>query len=382
MNIVFLNATGQLGGAERMLICMLEALREARPDWTLQVVAAEDGPLIPIVLELGFDITILPLPPRLAALGEKSGKNPFALAFALPDLLQYRTQLRELLTRLEPDILHTLNFKTHVLGAWAKPDGAALCWHIHDFVSSRFFMSKMLRRLSRRPAAIIAISRAVAEDVRRVVRRPDRVYTVLNAINLNHFSPSGPATQLTDRVTVGLVATLARWKGHRVFFRALSLLPEPVCAYVVGGGLYRTVGSQYTLEELQDRAARSRVLDQVTFTGFIQDTAPIMRGLDIVVHASTKPEPFGLVIAEAMACGRAVIASTAGGVNEFLSPGENGLGHRPGDAAALAECIARLVSRPDLRRQYGEAARRTAEKLFQPSRLARQLIAVYEKSLP
>jgi glycosyltransferase involved in cell wall biosynthesis len=344
----------------------------------LQVVAAEDGPLIPLVLELGFDVTILPLPPRLAALGEASSKNLFAIAFTLPELFRYRTQLRELLIRLEPDILHTLNFKTHILGAWAKPAGAHLCWHIHDFVSNRFLMKKLLRAASRRPAAIVAISRAVAEDVRSVVRKPDRVRTVLNAINLNHFSPSGPTAQLNDRVTVGLVATLARWKGHKVFFRALALLPEPICAYVVGGSLYRTRGSQYTLEELEERAQRYRVRDQVTFTGFVEDTAPIMRGLDIVVHASTNPEPFGLVIAEAMACGRAVIASTAGGVNEFLRPGENGLGHRPGDAAALADCIARLASRPDLRRQYGAAARRTAEELFRPARLARELIAVYE----
>lgn len=378
MNIVFLNAAGQLGGAERMLICMLEALREARPDWTLQLVAAEDGPLVPLALELGFDVTLLPLPPRLAAIGRSSAKNLFALALALPGLFRYRTELRELLARLEPDILHTLNFKTHLLGAWAKPAAAGLCWHIQDFVSSRVLTRTLIRAMSRRPKAIVAISRAVAEDVRSVVRTPDRVCTVLNAINLDHFSPSGPTAHLNEGVTVGLVATLARWKGHKVFFRALALLPEPIRAYVVGGNLYRTRASQYTMEELEERAQRYRVLNQVTFTGFVEDTAPIMRALDIVVNASTNPEPFGLVVAEAMACGRAVIASTAGGVNEFLRPGENGLGHRPGDAAALADCISRLASRPDLRRQYGAAARRTAEELFQPARLARELIAVYE----
>jgi glycosyltransferase involved in cell wall biosynthesis len=378
MNIVFLNAAGRLGGPERMLICMLEALRKARPDWTLQVVAAQDGPLIPLILSLGFDITILPLPSRLAALGGSSLKKPFTLAFAIPALFRYRSELRDLLERLEPDVLHTLNFKTHVLGAWAKPAAAALCWHIHDFVRSRFLMRKLLRALSGRPAAVIAISNAVAEDVRAVVKKPERVHTVLNAIDLNHFSPSGLTAQLTDGVTVGLVATLARWKGHKVFFRAVASLPSNIHAYVVGGRLYSTAGSQYSMEELRERARRYRVLDRVTFTGFVEDSAPVMRALDIVVHASTNPEPFGLVIAEAMACGRAVVASMAGGVSEFLHPGENGLGHRPGDAAGLAECIERLARRPDLRRRYGQAARQTAEQLFQPDRLARELIAVYE----
>lgn len=378
MNIVFLNATGQLGGAERVLVCMLQSLRKARPDWDLQVIAAEDGPLIPLVMELGFAVTVLPLPSRIAALGEASAKNPLSLLFALPALARYRSELRELLERLEPDIVHTLNFKTHVLGAWSRPATTKLCWHIHDFAGSRVVMRKLLRAFSGGVSAVIAISEAVAEDIRAVVKKPERVHTVLNAIDLDHFSPSGPTQQLDGDVTVGLVATFARWKGHKVFLQAVAALPSHIRAFVVGGSLYSTAGSQYTISELRERAQRYRVQDRVTFTGFVDDSAPLMRGLDIVVHASTKPEPFGLAIAEAMACGRAVVASMGGGVAEFLRPGENGLGHLPGDSAGLAECIERLARRPDLRRQYGEAARATAEQLFQPERLARELIAVYD----
>ena len=91
-----------------------------------------------------------------------------------------------------------------------------------------------------------------------------------------------------------------------------------------------------------------------------------MRALDVVVHASTEPEPFGLVIAEAMACGRPVIASRAGGAAEIVEPGVDGLSFSPGDVGQLAGAIARLAADPDERRRLGEAAARGARQ-FEPA---------------
>ena len=102
-----------------------------------------------------------------------------------------------------------------------------------------------------------------------------------------------------------------------------------------------------------------------------------MRSLDVVVHASTSPEPFGMVIIEAMACGKAVIASQAGGAAEFFVDGENALGHPPGDAEFLSRQICRLACDAQLRRRLGEAGRATVERLFHGKRLAQELVAVY-----
>ena len=102
-----------------------------------------------------------------------------------------------------------------------------------------------------------------------------------------------------------------------------------------------------------------------------------MRALDIVVHASTEPEPFGLVIAEGMACGRAVVVSEAGGAVELFDAGVNALGHTPGDAAQLAERITLLATDRDLRARLGARARATAERRFNRTRLAAELIPIY-----
>jgi glycosyltransferase involved in cell wall biosynthesis len=135
--------------------------------------------------------------------------------------------------------------------------------------------------------------------------------------------------------------------------------------------------SQWTMAELQAEAWRLGLGGKVGFTGFIDDIPAAMRSLDIVVHASTEPEPFGMVIIEAMATGKAVIASHAGGASELFVEGHNAIGHPPGNATALAQKIARLASDEQTRRQLGAAGRATAERLFHGKRLAMELRALY-----
>ena len=115
--------------------------------------------------------------------------------------------------------------------------------------------------------------------------------------------------------------------------------------YIVGGPVYETSGSQVSIAELRARVSSLGLDSRVGFTGFVPDSATAMRALDIVVHASTDPEPFGLVIAEAMACGTPVVVSRAGGALELTEPDVNALGFEPGDATALARCIEQLGAR-------------------------------------
>jgi glycosyltransferase involved in cell wall biosynthesis len=180
---------------------------------------------------------------------------------------------------------------------------------------------------------------------------------------------------------VGLVATMGRWKGHAVFLRAIGALPANtrVRAYVVGGGIYRTAGSEVDADELRRMAAELGIADRVGFTGFVDEPAAAMRALDVVVHASTQPEPFGLVIAEAMACGRAVIASAAGGAGEIVIDEHDALAVQPGDAEGLSRAIERLAADPILRDSLSRAGRETAMRRFDRARLAAEVAPLYRE---
>ncbi len=395
MNVVFLNPSGQIGGAERSLLDIMASLRAARPAWKLGLVATADGPLAPAAEALGVRAVVVPLPESLARLGDGGARRSASLpklASALPAGPGYVRRLRRAVRALEPDVLHTNGFKMHVLGLWARPRGTPVVWHVHDFVARRPLMSRLLRGHARACAAVVANSHAVADDVKRVVggRVRGGVHAVHNAVDLATFSPDGPRLDLDARagwgpappgtVKVGLVATLAWWKGHETFLRAVSLLPRdlPVRAYVVGGALYETAGSQRSLDDLRALAGRLGVAERVGFTGYVEDAAAAMRALDVVVHASTEPEPFGLVIVEAMACGRAVVASEAGGAAELIRPGVDALGHAPGDAAQLARRIVELAGDAGLRARLGAEGRATAERRFDRARLAEELVPIYQ----
>ena len=141
--------------------------------------------------------------------------------------------------------------------------------------------------------------------------------------------------------------------------------------------MYQTEGSQYSADELRQSVSSFGLSDRVGFTGFIRQPETALRALDVVVHASTSPEPFGLVIAEAMACGRAVVVSSAGGAVELVTPGVDALTHTPGDARELAAQIAALAGDRQRRDRLGRAARVTAERAFEPARLARDLVPLY-----
>jgi glycosyltransferase involved in cell wall biosynthesis len=156
----------------------------------------------------------------------------------------------------------------------------------------------------------------------------------------------------------------------------------PVRGYIIGGPLYDTSGSQHTLAELERRAADLGLADRIGFTGFIERPAAALRALDIVVHASTQPEPFGLVIAEAMACRRAVIVSAAGGAAELVRDGVDALTHSPGDVDALAAAIQRCVDSAELRTRLADEAHRVAQSRFDPAAFTASFRDLYRRLEP
>jgi glycosyltransferase involved in cell wall biosynthesis len=121
------------------------------------------------------------------------------------------------------------------------------------------------------------------------------------------------------------------------------------------------------------------VTDRVGFTGFVAEPDAAMRALDIVVHASTQPEPFGLVIAESMACGRPIVISRGGGAAELIEDGVTGLSFEPGRASDLSACLVKLVDDACLRARLGAAARAVALERFDARRLAVELAPIYEE---
>ncbi len=380
-----------MGGAETSLRELLSSVRAAEPAWELWLLLGEDGPLAGIARDLGVKVLVKPFPPALARLGDsKHWKAMAGLMKATGATATYARQLAGWLREIDPDLIHTNGFKMHLLGAWTRPRRSPLIWHVHDYVSTRGLMRRLLWPFRKRCSAVIVNSKSVAQDLQRVLPGL-RVVPIYNAIDLRRFSPAGNHLDLdaiaglppapAGTIRVGLIATFARWKGHKIFLQALAGFANgaSVRGYIIGAPIYQTDGSQWSQAELQQEADRLGLGGKVGFTGFLEDTPAAMRSLDIIVHASTQPEPFGMVIIEGMACGRAVIASQAGGAAELFTDGRNAVAHTPGDASALALQIERLSRDQRLRSQLGKSGRATAEQFYQGSRLAAELLTLYRE---
>jgi glycosyltransferase involved in cell wall biosynthesis len=271
---------------------------------------------------------------------------------------------------------------------------APLIWHIHDFVGDRPLASRALRVCAWRADACIANSNAVADDACRVL--PGLPTTVIhNAIDTATFAPSGELADLDalggcERmarhvVRIGLVATYARWKGQDVFLEAARIAKSfshlPECRfYIVGGPIYQTTSSQFTEEELRALTRKLGIAHLTTFVPFQACIERVYRALDVVVHASSRREPFGRTVVEAMATGKAVIVTMEGGARELFTDGKDAVGVPPRDPYALARAIGELATDPHRRNVLGAEARSSAVRRFSRERLARQVLAVYASS--
>jgi glycosyltransferase involved in cell wall biosynthesis len=396
VRIAFVSVSDQLGGSEIVLLDLLQQVRRLRPSWVLQALAPGCGPLTERARGAGVSVQIVPMPDAVARLGESGTRDQPAslagqIAAAAGALPAYEQRFRDTLAAIRPDIIHSNGFKAHVLTARANGQARRL-WHLHEYVRHRPLTRRLLQWYAPRCDAWVANSASVSADVVRAagdrLRTPPHV--IPNGVDLERFTPDGPRLDLdalsglpaapAEVVRVGLIATFSRWKGHEVFLRAVSRVPDsvPVRGYIVGGPVYDTAGSQYSMEEMRALVKATGCETRVGLTGFQADAGAVMRSLDVVVHTSTAPEPFGLVLTEAMASGRALVSSAAGGSAEIVEPGVNALVHTPGDVVALTGAISRLATDPGLRQRLGRAGRACVADRYDIRTFGERFVRVYE----
>ena len=395
MRIVFLTPTAQLGGAEAALCELLRGLGAVRPDWSLHVIAAEDGPLLNQMTALGITHEVLALPPALRSLGEHEQGTSGLWRLGRGSILAigYMRKLRRRIAALEPSAVHSNGVKMHLLAALVHKFSRRpipLVWHLHDYVSNRRFTSRALRILGGECTAAIANSKSVAADAATVLRVQRGIEVIYNAVDTEVYRPEGARLDLDASsglparpvgvVRVGLLATFAKWKGHEIFLRAAAAISpvKPIRFYIVGGPIYATLGSQWKMEELRRKADALGLGERIGFTGFAEDPASAVRALDVVVHASTSPEPFGLVIIQAMACQRALITSALGGAGELVEPGVDCLTYEAADPVALAASVETLTADADLRARLGAAGRAKTLAKFSSEALAKNAALFYD----
>lgn len=323
---------------------------------------------------------------RRNELGERLVHFVGFYARTYPRLRQEARKLTEIIRILRPDLVH-LNDAVCVSRAGimaARRVGVPAICHVRAMERRNHFD----RWLSRSLVGLICISRAVEEHERRQGGRVEPRWVVYNGLDLAAFawSDDGADTRAElglgpgDRV-VGCVGRLVAWKGQGVFLRALFRLKErfPALWGVIVGEAAK--GDTTYVQELYELTRQLGLEGRVLFTGFRQDIPRLLRAMDVLVHASTAPEPFGRVLIEGMAAGTPVIGTNAGAVPEVIEDKVTGLLVPPGDEEALAEAIAWILDHPYEAQRMRLAARDAVALRFTTERYVRGIERVYEEIL-
>jgi len=292
-----------------------------------------------------------------------------------------------LVRRRAVDILHANNgFLPLEVFLAARLTGKPVVVHLRDFPGRPF---RLRKAADETVAAVIAVSDAVGDALRAVLPRPLPIVTIHDPVDMDLAGAAAPARERVraelglapEHVAVGMFGRVVPWKGQAEFVRAAASAMAGdalIHAIVVGDG---SDGGESYLAMVKQLAAESGFGPRFHFAGFQQHVEEYYAAMDIVVHASVYPEPFGMVVPEAMAAARPVIASAAGGPLEVIEPEVTGVLTPPADVTALARAILRLAADPGARSRLGAAAAVAARQRFSLAANAASIEAVYRDVL-
>lgn len=405
--ILFVDHTARWSGGEIALHRFLVALDRTR--YEPIVILGEDGALVERLQREGIRVLVEPLCDDVRETRKDSlGAKGFAqkLMGGGTALLSYAKRIATHAKQNRCEIIHCNCLKSDIYGALAgKMARLPVIWHVRDHIAPQYLPSLMvrtIRALSRHvPTHVICNSRSTlmslfGDDEAATVRGEGtgRYTVVSDCVDESFLGVPEPTVRTTWRAAsdarplyIANMGRLTRWKGQHVFLEAAKIVLEtlareknsaiPELRFVIAGGAL--FGEDAYESEVKAQAKRDLPADAVEWRGNVADVPRLLTELDLLIHASITPEPFGQVIIEGMAAGLPVIATRGGGVPETIENGRTGILVPMGDANALAESLLAFLRDPETATGIGRNGWHEVRKRFLPRRTAGEIEAVYDR---
>lgn len=391
LKVVVVGHTAAEGGAEIALLRLARRLRGDGLD--VRVVLLGPGPLVARLEEAGVPTIVHDLDPRVtdvsrhAAFGLRAiGSNAVRTARAIPALAKR-------VRALDADLIVANTLKSALIVAVVAPLARKRwVWHLHDRLAPDYLprmATALLRGLAAAgPRAIVANSHAVRSTLPKPARSKTRV-----AYPGAEIEPAVARARRGSRPVVGMLGRVSPTKGQLEFVRAASIVARthPHARFrIVGTALF---GEADYADSVRREVERLGLGSRVELAGWTDDPSGELAGLDVFVHASPVPEPFGQVIVEAMLAGTPVIATRAGGVPEIVDPDSTtdpslpvaptayGILIAPGDPAALAQAVESCLSDRPTAQERAASAQRMARTRFDIAVTARAVQSAWRAAL-
>lgn len=363
-NVLHLIETSGPGGAERMLISLVEGLD--RPRYHSTICLLEEGWLQAELLRRGFETVILP----------QNGSYDVAWIRRVVRLIKSRGI----------SLMHAHEFTMNAYGSIVSAvSQVPLIGTVHG---KSHYPDKWRRRLAYRYLAKRSVLVAVSEDIREFLMRRigigySQIVTVHNGVDVGTYGfrsdvrgaiRSSLGLSATQPV-IGTVGNLYPVKGHRYL---LDAAPSVMAAFP--DAVFLIAGRGELLEPLSRQARELGLAKNVMFLGLRNDVPSLLQAMDVFVLPSLS-EGLPVAVLEAMATARPVVATNVGGNPEAITDGESGFLVPPADPCALAEKIVLLLRDRALAGRVGERGRLRAERQFTLPGMVNSYQALYAACL-
>lgn len=384
------NVDGTIGGSYFSLLFLVQGLDRTRYEPTV-VFQREHSLWSRFEAAAAVRLVARPVSYRFAG-GATSGvgrllQKPLRLLQAGLNLLLFvATSFRyaRVLRRERADLLHLNNSitRTHDWMLAARIAGIPCVVHERG-INDRFPFPT--RQLTPRLDAVLCISQAVYDNLLARGFAEANLRNVPNGLDPAAVRPGRSVAEVRAELRVpdgarviGVVGNIREWKGQEVLVRALPAIlaeaPDVVCVFVGEA----TAGDAAYMARIQRHIDEHRLQDHVRFTGYTSQVADYLSAMDVAVHTSITPEPFGRVLLEAMAMRKPVVGSRDGAVVEIVVHGETGYTFTPGDPADLAARILDLLRDAGRRQAFGDAGYQRLDAHFHTRRNIAKTSAIYD----
>ena len=358
---------GEFGGAEQHLLTLMKHVDPL--EFELHAACFFSRPLAPQVINEGFPAHVFPM------------RNKF-------DLSPIK-EMASLLKREDFCIIHTHGVRANLIGRLAAKRARVgrVVTTVHSVLDFDYprrtdrFINRLCENLTRKiTSRFITVSEMLEEHLAAEGISENKITTVYNGLELERYNPQIPGQSVreelgigADKTLMGIIARLHPVKGHECLFKAMARVISSVPDLVL-----LVVGSGNERQRLEKAAEDLGLGDKVIFTGFRSDIPDVIAALDFMV-LSSHSEGLGIIVMEAMAMQKPVLATNVGGIPEIVTPGKDGLLVAPGDPEALAEGIRILVEDRELAVRLGLSARKTVENRFSAKEMGAKTALLYKQ---
>jgi glycosyltransferase involved in cell wall biosynthesis len=380
------NRDGTIGGSYYSLLYLVQGLNKAK--YEPHIMFCQENALIPEFKKVTPYVYVNDFDPSISA-----PANSFRDVIKWPyrfllELILKQFDLKKIINQIRPDLVH-LNNGYAAMHEWVLAGYLNKIKVVSHDRGTRAPCSLRTKFIVRFVDAIISVSDSYKRNVtnqKLKVRRTVRVYNGLDPHLLEARGDAlGHSRNLRKEFNihpgdpiVGIVGNVDGWKGQLVVAQAIEkvrhLYPNIKCL-IVGK---TPVGAETYEREIREYILKNHLEENILLLGFRRDISQILNVLDILIHASIEPEPFGRVILEGMAAKKPIVATNSGGTPEQIVDGETGLLVPMGDADKMAEALHYFLSDMKRANEMGEKGRKRLISLFSVKNMVDEIEKIYE----